>query len=268
MTDGMGTGHTIARAAATLMGWLCLAVPGVCAAATLQPGGAVTQPGADFTIPLVLGRSEAEAVAAIQLEIVFDANRFSFAGAQAGQPLVDAAKELQAAQVNPGRWRVVAFGFNQNVIAAGVIATLQFETLPAIPAGEYLVQGQNPVVSDPNGIRITTQVGSGTITVGTPTFHSADVNENLIIDLNELLRGIQLFNAGEYFCDAGSEDGYSVITGSRDCVPHSSDYKDTPDWRVSLTELLRLIQFFNVRGYVPSVTTEDGFEPAQPKHGH
>lgn len=266
LADGMGTGLTIQRALSLIMGWVCLVVPGVCAAATLQPGGAVTQSGAAFAVPVALGRSESEAVAAIQFEITFDATRFGFAGATAGQPLVDAGKQLQAAEVSAGRWRLVAFGFNQNVISAGVIATLQFNTLPASPAGEYLIQAENPVVSDANGIRISTQTGSGTVTIGTPTYHSSDVNKNLVIDLNELLRGIQLFNAGEYSCDAGSEDGYTVLAGPRNCTPHNSDYKDGSDWRISLTELLRLIQFFNLRGYVPSATTEDGFEPATPKH--
>lgn len=262
----MGTGHTITRTLSLLAGWVCLIVPGLSAAATLQPGGAVTQPGLTFSIPVVLGRSESEPVAAIQFEVVFDVARFSMTGATAGQTLIDAGKQLQAAEVSAGRWRVVAFGFNQNVIAAGSIGTLQFSTLPGAASGEYLVTAENPVVSDPNGVRISTQTGSGTITVGTPVFHSADINQNLAIDLNELLRGIQLFNAGEYFCDAGSEDGYSVLSGAQNCTPHNSDYKDGADWRISLTELLRLIQFFNLRGYVPSVTTEDGFEPSNLKH--
>ncbi len=45
------------------------------------------------------------------------------------------------------------------------------------------------------------------------------------------------------------------------CVPHSSDYF-TQDWRIALTELLRLIQFYNTPGgYHPCLDSEDGFCP-------
>ncbi len=39
---------------------------------------------------------------------------------------------------------------------------------------------------------------------------------------------------------------------------HSTDY-DTPDWTISLSELLRAIQFYNVGDYCCSVEGEDGF---------
>jgi hypothetical protein len=41
-------------------------------------------------------------------------------------------------------------------------------------------------------------------------------------------------------------------------VPHASDY-NPQDWQVSLSELLRLIQFFNSGGYHPCVGSEDSY---------
>ncbi|MBI1317666.1 MAG: hypothetical protein GC168_01800 [Candidatus Hydrogenedens sp.] len=91
---------------------------------------------------------------------------------------------------------------------------------------------------------------------------SADINGNYLIELNELLRIIQLFNAGEYFCDSASDDGFSVIElvpgASRPCAQHTSDYNPA-DWSIELTELLRVVQFFNLGGYTPCAESEDGF---------
>jgi len=74
------------------------------------------------------------------------------------------------------------------------------------------------------------------------------------------LRGIQLYDAAEYHCDETTEDGYALGPGSRTCRPHDTDYAPQ-DWRFSLSELLRLIQFYNLGGYAycPEAQTEDDF---------
>jgi len=85
------------------------------------------------------------------------------------------------------------------------------------------------------------------------------------IDYPELLRVIQLFNYGEYHCDATTEDGYATGPGNKNCAPHSSDYVGGGNWRISIDELLRAIQLFNVdNGYYHiDLTTEDGFAPGR-----
>jgi len=73
---------------------------------------------------------------------------------------------------------------------------------------------------------------------------------------------IQFYNSDGFHCDAGTEDGYAPGPGDQSCAPHSSDYFPR-NWRIELTELLRLIQFFNIGGYrdCPVEGTEDGFCP-------
>lgn len=92
--------------------------------------------------------------------------------------------------------------------------------------------------------------------------HTADQNGNNSIELAELLRVIQFFNVGALSCDPqqASEDGYLAGPGDESCTPHDSDYS-AQDWMINLTELLRLIQFFNLGGYAvcPDEGTEDGF---------
>ncbi len=101
-------------------------------------------------------------------------------------------------------------------------------------------------------------------TPNTPAdIHSADLNRDHSIDLAELLRLIQLFNGQGLSCDSQSEDGYQVGDGGgHGCSPHDSDALQT-DWRISMSELLRAIQFYNDGCYAPcdtkTSTTEDGF---------
>ncbi len=112
-------------------------------------------------------------------------------------------------------------------------------------------------------------------------FHSADTESDFDISLSELLRVVQFFNVGGYSCLAGTEDGYApgkpLMEGKgegapegegeggagpcADGVPHDSDYQPQ-DFCISLSELLRLVQFFNSPGgYRGQEGTEDGFEP-------
>ena len=95
-------------------------------------------------------------------------------------------------------------------------------------------------------------------------FHSADQDESGTLSLNELLRLIQFFNSGGFGCEFGTEDGYIPNGPSHSCCTHSSDYNPNgPSWTIDLTELLRLIQFFNSGGYhvCSGDGTEDGFCP-------
>ena len=92
-------------------------------------------------------------------------------------------------------------------------------------------------------------------------FHSADLDNDAAIDTSELLRIVQFFNAGGFHCQADSEDGYAPeALGDQSCGTHNSDYAPH-DWRITLNELLRAIQFFNVGAYHSCATGEDGFCP-------
>jgi lysophospholipase L1-like esterase len=99
-----------------------------------------------------------------------------------------------------------------------------------------------------------------------PGPHTADQNADGRINLTELLRVIQFFNIRGFSCvipPASSEDGFLPgLGGDQTCAPHASDYAPQ-NWQISLTELLRLIQFFNVGGYhaCPEQSTEDGYCP-------
>lgn len=92
---------------------------------------------------------------------------------------------------------------------------------------------------------------------------SGDLDRNNTFSLSELLRLIQLYNLGGLHCEAGTEDGFAPgATGDTACAPHTTDY-NPQDWSISLSELLRAIQFYNAGGFFwcPNAGTEDGFCP-------
>ncbi len=94
--------------------------------------------------------------------------------------------------------------------------------------------------------------------------HTADTTPDQQISLSELLRVIQFYNSGGLHCQAGTEDGYAPGAGAdHSCGEHSSDYSPQ-DWSITLSELLRLIQFYNSGGYHLCVEGEDGFGPGPP----
>lgn len=100
----------------------------------------------------------------------------------------------------------------------------------------------------------------------TVTIHTADQDSDGVISLSELLRIIQFFNEDGLHCSArpgDTEDGFSPgpDANAQACLPHASDY-DPQDWSIRLSELLRLVQFFNSGGYFPCTEGEDGFCPS------
>ena len=77
---------------------------------------------------------------------------------------------------------------------------------------------------------------------------------------------IQFFNSGGMHCadvPSSTEDGYVPGPGANhSCQAYDTDY-NPQDWTISLSELLRVIQFYNSGAYhyCPASATEDGFCP-------
>ncbi len=95
-------------------------------------------------------------------------------------------------------------------------------------------------------------------------YHSADYNPpDHKIKLSELLRVIQFYNIkAAYSCDPDGKDGYGFGEDDMTC---SSDYakadQSREDRRINLSDLLRIIQFYNSSGYHADPNGEDGFAP-------
>ena len=150
-------------------------------------------------------------------------------------------------------------------------------SIPGLPDGIYTINvsvfGYFPIpgvvraISDGKAVQAFFYAHPIPEDPGAGMHHSADRDQDNKVGLSELLRGIQFFNVGEFFCDPATEDGYvpGPGDGETSCTPHACDY-NPQDWVISLSELLRLIQFFNSEGYhsCPDSGTEDGFCPWLP----
>jgi len=97
--------------------------------------------------------------------------------------------------------------------------------------------------------------------------HDADGNGDGIVNLSELLRVIQLYNAGGYACADGegeTPDGYAAggggtPVGAPGCTAHDADFMGG-DGVITLSELLRGIQLFSFAEIEPCPgESEDGF---------
>jgi len=94
-----------------------------------------------------------------------------------------------------------------------------------------------------------------------PGKHAMDSNSDNAIGLSETLRVVQLYNATSISCGPLEEDGYQLgPAGGFDCLRHSADYS-AKSWRVTLSEILRIVQFYNVGvfSFCPGSGTEDGY---------
>jgi predicted outer membrane repeat protein len=119
--------------------------------------------------------------------------------------------------------------------------------------------------TDSNGILTISELNRR---LETAMYHRADSDGSNSVDMRELLRIIQLYNAGGYRCafPAGeTEDGYrpgTKTTGGLDvrCPEHSVDFvPGGGDGEVSLSELLRLIQLFSFEVFVRCDNSDDGY---------
>lgn len=147
----------------------------------------------------------------------------------------------------------------------------------------HLVLNSLPELDQSWNISVRVSNGAGTITTAPVALttilggHSADHDRDFRLSLSELLRVIELYNtrsgtirSGRYRQNVHSIDGFDVDDSSADAhTPtrwHSAD--SSRDGRISLSELLRVIELYNTRvgtlrtgSYRTSIDTIDGFEP-------
>jgi len=132
--------------------------------------------------------------------------------------------------------------------------------------------GIHPPIDDAPGRIIGYEIGAQAFHeatqywAGNASKHSADSDGTPGIDLSELLRVVQLYNGDGYRCGEGAdEDGY--LMGASDvpqggCIHHDSDFAPK-DYNINLSEVLRIVQFYNlgVCVYCMNVNpaTEDSF---------
>lgn len=170
-----------------------------------------------------------------------------------GGPLFNARVQL-----SPGAWPEVSA--NED----GVY------TLALVTPGQYTIHAEAPgyypkdtvlLVDNPVEQATLSLQPDGTGGAQVPSVHNGDTNGNAKLDLSEILRGIQFYNAAGLRCMAGTEDGYAPGKGDTStCPPHVGDYNPI-NWSLSLSEVLRLVQIYNLEHYQRCDDGEDGYCP-------
>ena len=174
--------------------------------------------------------------------------------------------------------------FPQTKPSNGATGTLNFAwgTVPSTPASvSFIVKPSSVARLDQTftaHANYALPSGGGTVSgaddtlvlartcAGEDGIQSSDQDGNFSISLSELLRVIQFYNSGGLHCASppdSTEDGFAPGPGAdHTCLPYDTDY-NPQDWAISLSELLRVIQFYNSGAYhyCPASNTEDGFCP-------
>lgn len=255
MQTGFGNIRIIVMAFLMGYGLSCgIAYP---ASLSIESGNA--ENGNSISLRTLLTVSSNESVSAIQFDVLYNPGICEVVTVNAGESSISAGKQVQYNVITAGQVRVLIAGLNQNTIPSGSIAQITFKVCGSAPAGDSTLSLTRVVLSSPTGTSVPATANNGILTVQRSSYHSADQNKDWKISLTEVLRVIQFYNSGGYYCSCGTEDGYGVSGGSRDCYPHNSDYYGGADWKIQLYEILRLIQIYNYGSYHPAVGTEDGF---------
>jgi hypothetical protein len=139
--------------------------------ATAQSGvklglGAKPDFGADGTIrvPIVLGASGPESIAALQLDFTFETAQIQFTAVEAGASALSAAKSAHANPLAPGTARVIIAGLNRNAIPEGIVAWVRFSPAPgAVPP--FVLGVGATVLSDPYGNAVEVDTIPDTLTL-------------------------------------------------------------------------------------------------------
>lgn len=240
-----------------MTGYIMSFTPAYSATLSVENGNAET--GTQTIINVVLSVDNRESVSAIQFDVNYNPDISSIVSITVGEASLSAQKQVQYNIIFAGQVRVIIAGLNQNSIPSGSIAQISFKICASAPAGSYDISLTRAVLSSPTGSSVPVSVVNGTLVISRSLFHSADTNRDWKISLSEVLRVIQLYNSDSFYCACDTEDGYGLTGGSRNCFSHNSDYYGTPNWKIQLYEILRLIQIYNYGSYRPAIGTEDGF---------
>ena len=213
-------------------------------------------------VPVIYTAPDDNSPATLVLKFVYQAAVLDVSSVSAGPVLAQYDKTLDY-EVREGTVAIAVFG-GIEAVPSGVIAYLHVQVKPDVETGSVLlVLNAASEGADRHVGLVDVMVQNGNVRViEMPEKHDADTDPDWRISLEELLRVIQFYNAGEYHCDEAGEDGYETGSGVQDCIPHDVDYSPA-DWRISFSELLRIIQIYNApfQMYHVNPDSEDGFAP-------
>ena len=146
---------------------------------TLAVGGGNGFAGDTVEIPITVTSVGTPALSTFQTDLNFDPQKLTFKSARAGAQLTAAGKSLSTSAQPNGDIRFLAVGFNQNVIANGIVAYATF-TLGS-PFSASVVTPKVCTSADAQGNIIATAC-----TVGTITLPPCDINSDGTVNVADV----------------------------------------------------------------------------------
>ena len=180
-----------------------VAITETCFAATLTVGqnsAIPTQTG--VSVPISLTSGGGEQVAAIQFDILVDYAVLTLTDVAAGPATSSADKDINFSGIEPGRVRVIIAGLNQNVISDGTIANALLNVNRNAPGGEQPLTLSGVLLSDPNGVEVSSESVSGRTSIAAIVPTGANGTRGIIfvcavfVALALVFGGARLWRAG------------------------------------------------------------------------
>lgn len=122
----------------------------------------------EIELAISLDVAESEAVASAQFELRFPDPPLGIAAITAGATAISAGKSVVSNALESGRYRVIVAGLNQNRIADGELALVNFTLAPATTDARLKVLLEGVVLADPTGRAVSATLVNGQLTVGNP----------------------------------------------------------------------------------------------------
>ena len=138
---------------------------GVAHAIRLDLGAASGSPGSDVTIPITLNYEGANPnISAASIDIGYSTTLLENPRATIGPAGSAAGKDVASSTPSSGIFRVAILGFNQNVIQAGIVASVTFRIKEGATSGDTTLTN-TASATDPSAKSVVVQGGSGTLTI-------------------------------------------------------------------------------------------------------
>jgi len=131
----------------------------------LQVGRVSARPGQPITVPVSFTAGKGDAVTALTVDIHFDKGLINPRCAQ-GAVIANVDKVVRCAEVDRGQIRLLIFGFNQDPLPSGEVATVTFDVAPNWRRRLHRLASEVSA-SDADGKPIQLARKSGTVRVGT-----------------------------------------------------------------------------------------------------
>jgi cohesin domain-containing protein/dockerin type I repeat protein len=176
-------------------------------AATIDLGEIRAEPGeTSVTIPIVLTNDPGDEVAALQVDVDYSDSVLALVSVDPGPTAEAAAKEVVFNPLDADTLRVIVAGFNQNLIADGVVAYLVFNVKPEAPDGVHILLTQNLLVSDAFGGAVPSQGLPGSVIVGHEQLEDVNVDGFInAVDVQLAIKALLGLDIFPYTADADED---------------------------------------------------------------